>query len=230
MTLRIVCSVSDRDNWTLRPCAYLLNKYWSEQQPVVVAGYTPPNFDLPANFTFHSIDSYNYPADRWTDGLLKFFESVRDEHFIFMYSDFWLRRTVDWQAVASLHDYAQDHPNVYRIDLGTDRLYTHDPRYMPDYERYGRLNLIQSHPDWAYHHSTQLGLFQRQKFISLLQSNWSPWDFELKGAALVKPEWLVLGTRQIPCDYKHVLTGGVLDLEGIDPEHVRHMRNQGWLP
>ena len=193
MTLRVVVSVSDRDTWTLRPHSYLFNRYWSELQPVVIAGYTPPPFDLPPNFTFHSIDNYNYPVERWSDGLLKFFESFHDEHFVFMLSDFWIRRTVDWEAVASLHDYAKTNPNIYRIDLSTDRLYARDNRYEPDYDRYGRLNLIRCGVDWQYSHSTQCGIFNRDKFVSLLKPNWTPWQFELDGAAGLRahPEWIV---------------------------------------
>lgn len=231
MTLRVICSVSDRDNWTLRPYAFLLNKYWSEQQPVIVAGYTKPDFNLPSNFTFHSIDTYNYPADKWSDGLLKFFESFRDEWFVWMYSDFWLRRTVNHMALASLYDYAQEQPNVYRIDLGTDRLFAHDNRYMPDYERYGCLNIIKSELDWPYHHSSQCGLFNREKFVSVLKPGWTPWQFELEGAAGVKSDWLVLGTRQIPIDYVHSLVSGSNQpiMTGIDQEHVVYMQGQGWL-
>lgn len=234
MALRVICSVSDRDNWTLRPYSYLFNRYWSSLQPVIVAGYTKPDFDLPDNFEFHSIDNYNYPAHLWSNGLLKFFESFQDEHFVFTYSDFWLRRTVNHAAIGILHDYALNHPNVYRIDLGTDRLFAHDNRYVPDYTRWGCLNLIQSNPDWPYHHSTQAGLFRRDKFIQLLRPGWTPWQFELEGAALLAehPDWLVLGTRQIVVDYVHSMVSGSASpiLEGIDPEHISYMSAQGWLP
>jgi hypothetical protein len=234
--IRVVVSTSDKYLWALKPFSFLFCKYWSELQPVIVAGYSPPPFELPPNFEFHSIDSRPYPAQEWTNGLLKFFDHFQDEHFVWLLEDFWLRRTVNHSAVQILHDYAINHPEVYRIDLGTDRLFAKDNRFEPDYLRYGTLNLIQSRPDWEYTHSTQCGIFRRDKFIQLLQPNWSPWQFELEGAEILRAheDWLVLGTRQIPVDYKHAVykVDGkqVVDMEGIDPQHVEYIKSQGWLP
>lgn len=232
--IRVVVSTSDKYLWCLKPFSYLFNTYWSSLQPVVIAGYTKPDFDLPPNFEFHSIDDHNYPAAEWTNGLTKFFNWFTDDHFVWFLEDFWLRRTVNHSAIGILHDYARAHSEVYRIDLGTDRLFTHDNRYVPEYERYGNLNLIKSNPDWGYHHSTQCGLFRRDKFIKLLQPNWTPWQFELAGGALLAehPDWLVLGTRQIPVDYVHAMVSGAShpDLNGIDHTHIQYMTEQGWLP
>lgn len=232
--IRVFVGVSNKHNWTLRPFAYCFNTFWSELQPVVVAGYSKPDFDLPPNFTFHSIDEQDYPADRWTDGILKFLKAMSDEHFVWGYSDFWLRRTVNHAAVQSLHEYAIAHPDVFRIDLTNDRLFTHDPRYIPDYDKYGCLNLIKSNPDWPYHHSTQMGIFRRDMFMQLLTPNWSPWQFELTGGEILAqhPEWLVLGTRVLPVDYAHVIVSGSnqLQLDGIPQEHIDEMHRRGWLP
>jgi hypothetical protein len=233
--IRVVVSTSDKYLWALKPFSYLFNTYWSSLQPVIVAGFSPPSFSLPSNFEFHSIDSRNYPAAEWTNGLAKFFNWFTDDHFIFMLEDFWLRRTANLAAIASLHEYAQIHPEVLRIDLGTDRLHTHDPRYVPDYEHWGSLDLIKSQLDWPYTFSTQASIWKREKFIQFLKPNWSPWQFELQGGeVLVKeyPEYVVLGTRQIPLAYKHAVVSGAShpDLEGIDHHHVQYMTEQGWIP
>ena len=232
--MRVFVTVSDKTLWALRPFSYLFNCYWSSLQPVVVAGYTAPSFDLPPNFTFYSIDTPCYPAEKWSDGIIKFLNDMPDEHFVWFYEDFWLRRTVNHAAVSSLYEYCQSHPNVFRLDLTNDRLFTHDPRYIPDYEKYGCIALIQSQSDWPYHHSSQCGIFRRDMFLNILRPGWTPWEFELKGAEILTnhPDWSVLGTRILPVDYAHVIVSGSnqLQLNGIPQHHIDYMIEQGWLP
>ena len=232
--IRVVVSTSDKYLWCLKPFSYLFNTYWSSLQPVIVAGFSPPPFSLPPNFEFHSIDNHNYDAEHWTDGLLKFMDWFTDDHFVLLLEDFWLKRTANLIAINSLHDYADEHPEVLRIDLGTDRLYSHDPRYMTDYESWGCVDLIKSEHDWPYTFSTQASIWKRDKFLKFLKPNTTPWNFELHSGDILKEhsDYVILGTRQIPLAYAHVLRSNEpgIHMEGIDPQHVEYIKSQGWLP
>lgn len=215
--------------WCLKPFAYLFNSYWSSLQPVVVAGYNPPDFTLPNNFVFHSMNETEFPVDRWTNGVIKFLNSVDDTHFVMFLEDYWLNRMVNHAAVQSLYEYMLMHPEVARMDLGTDRLYAHDPRYMPDYDRHGPYNLIKSNRDWPYHMSLMPSIWNKHAFLKSIYEEQSPWDVELQDQ--VGDEYLVLGCRQIPLQ---ITIGVRVDkaftvLDGIDVEHVRFMREQGWI-
>lgn len=72
----VVVLTSDGYVNALRPFAYLFNKYWSKEQEVIVAGYSPLPFKLPSNFHYYSIGRQeDYGVDKWSDGLIDFLEA-----------------------------------------------------------------------------------------------------------------------------------------------------------
>ena len=82
-----------------------------------------------------------------------------DELFVWMLEDMLLTRTVDVRAVSSLADYMQQHPEVIRIDLTTDRLYAGaSPGQRPEYEYWGSLDL-------RFQNDTQYGVLM-QAFVT----------------------------------------------------------------
>lgn len=231
-SIRVIVTTCQPYYWAIASFAFMFNRYWSEQQPVLVAGYEPLELSW-SNFSFHSIDHYTYPAERWSDGIIRLLHQIPDDYFVWMLEDMWLSRTVDWQAVESLADYARMRGDILRIDLTADRLYTHDPRYVPNFDHWGRLDLIASQPDWPYHISLQAGLWNRNKLLSILRPGLTPWEFELQGQGLLAghTHWLVLGVRQIPLSYALTLRGpGGLSLDGLSPRDVADLRQRGYIP
>lgn len=226
--MRVFVFTCDHMLWTLRPFAYLFNIYWSSLQEVVVAGYAKPDFDLPPNFSFHSIAERSYPADRWSDGIIQFLEAVNDSHFVLMLEDYWLIRKVNNEAVSSLWDYAGCHPNVLRIDLTTDRMYS---GHAKDVDTWGYLDIIETPHDAPYQFSTQACLVNRELMLKALRPSMSAWDLELQGSSLIQPEWRVLGTRQWPVRYVNGWGMGHkgANVTGIAPEHLAYIREHGYL-
>jgi hypothetical protein len=208
--MRVFVEVNDKYLWTLKPFAYLFNIYWSSLQQVVVAGYSKPNFRLPDNFVFFQIDEANYPADRWSDGMIKFLQSVDDSHFALLLCDYWLCRTVDTRGVAACYDYIVDRPEVLRIDLTADRLYAGG---MFDVESYGSYDIIETPHGTPYQMSTQAGIWNRQRFLELLHPTCSAWEVEIH----TNPphSMRVLGTRQYPVRYANALNKGAISLEQL---------------
>ncbi|KKL91618.1 hypothetical protein LCGC14_1892880 [marine sediment metagenome] len=228
MTLRVFVEVSDKYLWTLKPFSYLFNVYWSTLQPVVIGGYKKPDFSLPDNFEFYQIDEENYPAKKWSDGMLRFFRAYNDDHFVFMLSDYWLCRTVDIRGVAACHDYIVERPEVLRIDLTDDRLYAGGRK---DIGAWGCYDMIETESDTPYQMSTQAAIWSRKLFLSLLIPGKSPWEVELHTRP---PESMrVLGTRQMPVRYANALLKGSVDwhqLRRIPTEHLNHIKDNEWLP
>lgn len=240
--MRVVVYTSDSYVWCLRPFQYLFNTYWSELQPVLVGGFRPPPFALAGNFTFRSIAPRNYPAKRWSDGLIQLLNTIDDEVFIFMLEDYWLCRGVYHQAVASLEEYMKMHRGVLRIDLTSDRLYSGRAF---DVDTWGSLDIIETPADTPYQWSTQACVVRREQFLQCLEPGMAPWQFELRGNELIPEGLRVLGTRQWPVRYvnavgmqnqykyrvEHDREGAFSHtIERIPPEHVDYMRRRGILP
>lgn len=116
----IVVLTNDKHLWLLRPFAYLFNQFWGAA--VTVAGYGRPEFELPDNFSFVSIAPHNYPANRWSDGLIWVLNHMTRSHVILMLEDYWLNAPVNEGCVAMMFRYAWQNPDVLRIDLTADRV------------------------------------------------------------------------------------------------------------
>jgi hypothetical protein len=200
----VIVSVSDKYSWALLPFAYLFNKYWSPNQRVIVAGYTPPNAELPDNFYFHSIAQPQYGKEKWCDGLVEFLEIYDRSHFVLLLEDYWLCRPVDLRVIDLAYQYMLEHPEVLRFDLTADRLYANG---VQDIGYYGYLDLI-SAPKSAYEMSLQAGIWNKQLLldiiVSLPENRHSAWDLEIDGTTVVNhfsDTIKVVGTRQLPVRY-----------------------------
>lgn len=227
MSFAVLCLTSDRNLWAVKPFCYLFNLYWSELQDVVIAGYSPPDFNLPRNFHFYQIDPQPYPAERWSNGLIKACSAITDDHLVLLLEDYWLCRTVDVRGVAACYDYICHRPEVLRIDLTGDRLYAGG---MFDVESWGNYDIIETPSGTPYQFSTQAGIWNRRLLLSLLIPGKSGWETEIQTAP--PPGMRVLGTRQSPVRYANALLKGALDehqLALIPHEHMSAMSERGWI-
>jgi len=236
--LRVFVITCDKYMWALRGFAYQFQKYWSTLQPVVVAGYSKPDFDLPGNFSFHSISPVDYPKERWSSGLIEFLQTVDDEHFILMLEDYWLCRMVNHQAIGTLHELCTLQPQILRMDLTDDRQYAGDMRdfgYMP---YYGHNDIIWTPPTSPYQMSLQVAIWNRKLLLGILAPEQSAWDVEIGKTSHTlhdRVDLWVLGTRQRPVRYANVFKGGdsspaALNLTHLLPGDIEELRNVGAIP
>lgn len=226
--MRVIVPCCDKYLWALRPFAYLFNTYWSELQPVLVAGYTPPRFDLPRNFEFYSISHPDPGPATWSNGVAQALRSIDDPFFVLMLEDYWLNRAVDCSAVASLDHYLSIHQDVLRVDLTGDRLYSGRAF---DVGAWGHLDMIETPIDTQYQLSLQACVVNREHMLSVLRPGMSPWEFELQDQPKALGSLRIHGTRQMPVKYTNGIGSGHGDCytEGIAPEHVAELRRRGWL-
>lgn len=238
--MRVIVLTSDKYLKALLPYSYLFNKYWSRDQQVLVAGFTPPNFSLPSNFTFYSIGKFeDYPVGKWSNALIKLLSEINDEAFVLMLEDYWITRPVNIDAVKKCHGYCEQFGYVLRIDLTTDRLFAHGPRYpgdIADYGHCGYLDLIRSEPGSQYHMSLMTAVWRRDNLLKVLVPNETPWEVELTGTSRLSRQYgadlLVLGTRQWPIRHGLGYRSGnpdKVDLGFLSPEDVQAMRSLGYL-
>lgn len=239
--IRTFVYTCDKYSWLLRGFCHQFQKYWSELQPVVVAGYKPPEFDLPPNFEFYSIAPEDYGKNSWTTGLIEFLQAMPDEHFVLLLEDYWICRGVNHQAVETLHEFCQQHPQVLRMDLTDDRLYCGgmtDFNYVP---YYGYLDIIWTPTDSPYQCSTQAAIWSKSNLLSVLVPEESGWQMETYKPGVDigtaknirnRSDLWVLGTRQRPVRYANMTRGGdseTLHMEWLTPEDAKELANIGAL-
>ena len=161
----------------------------------------------------------SWPKDRWTNGVIHYLNTIKEQFVVILLDDYWLNRTVDTQGVGTLMQYMSVNRDVLRIDLTKDRLYAGGMR---DYDVYGHYDLIHA-PGSAYEMSLQAGIWNKNMLLSVLQTNQDPWQVELQGTTIVNERNMkVLGTRQNLVKYANGMKNGSDDVntEGIEKEHL----------
>lgn len=230
----VFVTTSDKYLPTLLPFSYLFNRHWGIDQKVIVGGFSKPSFELPQNFTFHSIGEQSaYPMERWADGLLDLLAAYPDlHHAVILFEDYFISRRVDREAIRILYDYAVQFRNVVKVCLTGDRLYAAG---MKDYDNVSRLDLIISDYNSQYHFSWMAGVWNLDFLRLFLQRGWSVWDCELSGTpklAAFKDRFLVIGSRQWPLRHTLAHRGGdpgKLLLDGLKQCDIDALRELGYI-
>lgn len=229
--LRVFVITCDKYSFALKGFVAQFQKYWSELQEVVVCGYTP--VDLPPNFSFLQIAATEYPSNQWTTGLAQVLRQIDDSHLVILLEDYWLCRGVNHQAVNTLYELCQLHPQILRMDLTDDRQYNghaQDFEYVP---YYGYNDIVWTPPDSPYQSSLQAGIWNRRLLLEVLHEGESAWQFEIgqTGANIRnRPDLWVLGTRQRPVRYANVFKGGdtsKMNLEGLTNQDIEELKQIG---
>lgn len=228
---RIFMLTSDHYLDAIKPYAWLLKKYWPNHPEVVVGGFTPPTFDLPERFVFHSIGKFeDYPINRWSDALMKLIRDMPDDVFIFTLEDMWIVRHVPDRVIKMCYDYMIQFEYVARLDLTGDRLNAGGAMF---YGKLGDVDLVFSDPHGQYHLSTMPAFWRAKHLQRVLVPNETPWDVELSGTprlARLSNEVIVLGTNAWPIKNTLAFRGGStgqLLLNDIAPKDVDEMRKLG---
>lgn len=235
--MQIAIITSDKTSWALRPLAYTINLYWSNELNIVVGGYTPPDFKLPHDWYFNSLGNFaDYPSDKWSDGLIKLLESIKSDLVLLHFDDFWLTRVVDQHAIRIAQNYMNDNPNVARFDLTSDRL---GAAGIKDIGAAGHLDLIEAPHDSPYNFSYQTAIWRRKMLLDLIVPGEHAGLSEINGnGRLLAKGWDVIGTRQVPMKYCIAVQHGEIAFDGgymgknhaMRPDDIAHIKESGWIP
>jgi hypothetical protein len=225
--VNIFVLTSDKYLDALKPFAYLFNKYWSKDQEVTVAGFTPPEFYLPDNFTFYPIGAFaDYPVGKWSDALIELLDKTDWETSLIMLEDYWITRPVLVEGVEICYRYMEQFRYVLKMCLTGDRLYSAGMR---PYGHAGFMDLIISDPDSQYQMSMMTGIWNHEQMRKVLVPGETPWEVEIDGTPRVralKDEMIVLGTRQWPIRHTLAMRGGESStylFDEIEPQDIREM-------
>lgn len=244
--IQVIVMTSDKQYNLLPAYAHQFDKHWGMGQvDTVICGFSPLPFRLKEpEYKFYSIGANeHYPANRWSDALIKVLDEVAEDVFLLMLEDYFLVRPVDIQAIRMMYDYMFQFQNVIKFDVTTERLFANSGgQYLfgyGTYETLGYLDLIKSDFSSPYHLSLWGGLWRRDLLRKFLVPGETAQQIELNGThrlAQVGDELLVLGTRQAPMRHANVYQRGQWNddpmtglpaLKAVDREELR---GRGYIP
>lgn len=235
--MKVIVTTSNKSVWTMRTFAYLWNKYY-DAEPVAVlceSLQSVKDLNLPSNFKPYQAGE-TWALQEWSNGLIRYLNSIDDQQVLIMLDDYWLVRSVDGRGIFEhLIPYLSAHQNVLRIDLTSDRLYASGPRYPhedPDHDVAGYYDLV-NRAQTQYQMSLMPGLWNKGALLSILREGWNPWDVEIEGTNVVNAsDFIVLGTRQNPIKIVNSLRNqsALVDIQGLKSDVVADLRQLEYLP
>lgn len=201
MTVRVIVATSNRYAFLMRGFAHQWLARGGATLPVTVLYYDVAPPPLPEPFSILSLGSQD--AYSWSGGLRAYLRMIGDEHVIFMLEDYWLIEDLRLEHIAFAERYMQEHPEVHKVDLASDR----QGHRHTDYDEH----FIRSANDENCLTSVMAAIWRRDFFLECLGNyDETPWAFETTGTHRLwgKPDLLILGAKVPSIIYKLVVRGG----------------------
>jgi hypothetical protein len=232
--MKLCVLTSDHHSWLLKGFLHQWNKYgrknfmadgMNDALELEVAGFTRPDW-LPGGIPFYSIGKFeDYPVEKWSDGLIKYLQGLKEELVLILLEDYWMLRPVNRAAIFNAFGYMEDHPDVIRFDVASDRMFCQAARHAG---YFGNFDLCEG--KGAYALSFQASIFRKDLLLQMLRPGETPWQAELEGSARVnRSEYRVVGTYQWPMNYMIVVNKGHLDRTGDWMYPSRSLSKADWL-
>ena len=214
---------SDPRNWLLKGFFVQWDKY-SPQKEIIIAGFSKPDFELPDYATFYSIGNFeDYPANKWSNALIKTLTELDISHPLIMLEDYWLTREINphmYGCAELLHK----NDNLLRFDVTSDRLYCNN--IIQEVMHYRDIDVFQS-AHTHYHVSLQAGVWNTNRMLEILIPDETPWQFEIDGSNRAK-DMIVLGNRQWLMQYQIAVRAGEFVKSGDWMYPNRYISNEDW--
>lgn len=182
------------DNYlnALKATQYLFGQFWPDAK-VVVLGYKQPEFELKDNWSFVSMGK-DPGQDKWSNGLIEYFNSIDDTHFIFNVEDCPPIKPVRVDVLKKLLPY-MDNPNIAKITLTEDLI----NRQHYFYDSVEGLEIIKTSDSADYRLSTQYAIWRKDYFLKYLRPNMNAWQFEIDGSKRAMNDgYDIIGTNGHP--------------------------------
>jgi len=223
--MRTVVFTSDTHNWLLKGFFHQWKKYaHCDFLDIEVAGFTKPE-GLPDDVAFYSIGKFeDYPVNKWSDGVIKYMQSIQDEMVMVLLEDYWLMRPINKAALYMAYGFMDNHPDVMRFDVAADRMFSRDCHFARTY--YG-FDLCAGKGQYSL--SFQASIYRRKALLEMLKPGETPWQAELNGSGrLNQSPYQVVGTMNWPMNYMIVVNKGKLDRTGAWMFPARTLSQSDW--
>jgi len=187
----IYIPICDQNLWILKLYSFLFQKFWGDEQKVVIMGFSKPNFELPENFSFVSLAGKQEGGSKnWTRYIHDYIASLDEDYLTFSLEDFFAIEKPNKKMLADLFGFMKKNPNIGRADITWDsfiNVFDKNNRAKKMYKQVGSLDgskIIEIPKSAPYRISTQPAIWKREYILKFLDNNWSPWDFEVIGTSI----------------------------------------------
>jgi len=205
MSLNIFVQTCDKGIHIIEAFQYLFNRYWGQQQPVIILGCAAPDFGLAPNFRFVSLGKDTGP--KIGGQLIDFFSGIEDEHFVYTVDSHLPIRPVLTRLWEYLVFLIENSDRVGRIaltgDMEVNQFYSLIPQAAG--------NLAEHSQTSNYRMSAVWSLWAKGYFLKYMQPDWDLWQWETEGSEQAKGDGVQIlsniGKYPITCCriYKHSL-------------------------
>ena len=171
-------------------------------------------------------------AKGWTNYLIDFFSSIKDEHYVFGLDDFMISRPVDIEVFETCLGLLDE--NVGRIDIQPSFQYARDSNFVKPYtEKNGIkfLSLVDSGRGTnLYQNAAAFSIWNREWFLKNIRRDWSPWDWEITGSMSLADgdgydvigsvdRWAIRKMEVLSSQWS-----GIINVRGIREEDIEEMK------
>lgn len=230
--LTVYITTCDPNIFVIKYFQYFFNKYWDKKIKVKILGFSKPPFKLKSNFKFISLNKEQVNnASGWSNYLIKYFSKIKDDFFIFGIDDFMIVRPVNkkiFEACKSLLD-----NKIGRIDLQPAQYTRHKSCFKNFCQKNGYefKEIIKK----KFFHKTYpvagaFSIWNRKWFLKTLDSNMSPWEWEIKGSKKVQNDeykvvcsWNKFAIKKVELLSERAWPG-VINVTGIRKIDVKKMK------
>ena len=189
---KVYLAACDDYLFALKATHYLFEKFWPTAD-VTVLGYKKPNFKFNKNWKFISMGK-DPGVEKWSNGLIDYFNSIEDTHIIFGVEDHPPIKPVKTDIIEKMLHLMSDE-KVGKItlteDLGNRQFDFHSIK--------NGAQIIKTSQTADYRLSTQYAIWRKDYFLKYLKRDMNPWDFEIYGSARAKNDgYDIVGTYGQP--------------------------------
>ena len=191
--IKIYISTSDKYHNCLLPFAYLFNKFWGDEQEVIILGYKIPNFKLPNNFSFVSLGEQRGPK-YYSEDLRIFFSTLKEEFFIYTMEDQFILDYVNKNLINRFIKLISQEPKMGRICL-TNSIYQtiHSGK---SFHQYKETDLIKLTDNSNWRITCEWSIWKKDYLIKYLEGNLTPWEFEQQSFSQAKNDGFdIIGSK-----------------------------------
>lgn len=181
----IYITTCDSNIFIIKYFQHFFNKYWGKHNKVKILGFNKPDFELSENFEFISLGKEQVGgAKGWSNYLIDFFSSIKDEFFIYGLDDFMIARPVDEEVYNTCLDLLDE--KVGRIDLQPSLQYARPSQYVEPFTEKNGINFVKLVDSGRgvnlYQNAAAFSIWNKKWFLKNIRRDWSPWDWEITGS------------------------------------------------
>lgn len=214
----------DKYDHLLPGFAYMFNKYWGINQTVKVLGFRKPPYQLPANFSFTSME----PVETlpWSTNVNNYFLTCTDDYFVLLLDDYWMVSPINFEHLTIVERVVA----LHGADKGDLSGNTHYFGYTK-WDKYP--GFLLANQTSMYRTSLQPAIWTRRYLLRLSRPGMNPWQFELSpyagldGRTIVQLEYGVPIYKYANMYYKGGFDGSKLEL--IKKEDLAELRALGYV-